>query len=347
MTGERGEAGDPAPSLGKIDATFFERVIYPHLGADRADVTVGPQHGVDFGVLDVGDAALVAATDPLSVLLELGVERAGRLALDIVTTDVAVSGVAPSHATVTLTLPPGMDDGTVADVWQAMATHAADLGIAITDAHVGRYPGVTASWVGGATVFGVGDPANVVRPDGASPGDAIVVATGPAAEVAGLFSWLFPDELGLSDDALAAARERVDDIAATADAMAAHDAGDVTAMHDATEGGIHGGLVEMADGAGARFEVDTDAVPLSPGVAAVCEAVGVDPWRVTSAGSLLMTVAPGDAEAVVAALQARGTPAGIAGTVTEGAGVYVDGERVTKPPMDASWTAMTDLRDED
>jgi hydrogenase expression/formation protein HypE len=347
MTGERGGSDDPAPSLGKVDASFFERVIYPHLGTDRADVTVGPQHGVDFGVLSVEESAVVVATDPLSVLLELGTERAGRLALDIVTTDVAVSGVAPSHATVTLTLPPGMDDGTVADIWRAMATHAADLGIAVTDAHVGRYPGVTASWVGGATVFGVGDPAAVVRPDGATPGDALVVATGPAAEVAGLFSWLFPDELGLSDADLAAARDRVDDIAATADAMAAHDTGDVTAMHDATEGGVHGGLVEMADGAGVRFEVDTDAVPLAPGVEAVCDAVGVDPWRVTSAGTLLLTVAPADAEAVVAALEARGTPAGVAGTVTEGEGVYVDGERVTKPPMDASWAAMADLRGED
>jgi hydrogenase expression/formation protein HypE len=129
--------------------------------------------------------------------------------------------------------------------------------------------------------------------------------------------------------------------------MAAHDAGDVTAMHDATEGGVHGGLVEMADGAGVRFEVDTGAVPLAPGVEAVCDAVGVDPWRVTSAGTLLLTVAPADAEAVVAALEARGTPAGVAGTVTEGEGVYVDGERVTKPPMDASWAAMADLRGED
>lgn len=333
------------PALGKIDAAFFERVVYPRLGADRDDVTVGPQHGVDFGVLTVGDAALVAATDPLSVLPELGIERAGRLALDIVTTDVAVSGVAPSHATVTLTLPPGMGDETVTEIWAAIAAHADDLGVDIVDAHVGRYPGVESSWMGGATAFGVGDPDEVVRPDGARPGDSIVLSTGPAAEVAGLFSWLFPDALDLSADALAAARERIDDIAATADAVAAHDAGAVTAMHDATEGGVHGGLVEMADGAGVRFDIDPAAAPMAPGVEAVCRAIDVDPWRVTSAGSLLLTVPPDRAEGVVAALEARDTPAAVIGTVREGEGVYADGERVTKPPTDASWAAMAALRD--
>jgi hydrogenase expression/formation protein HypE len=339
-------AGDGEPSLGKVDAAFFERVIYPQLGADRTDVAVGPQHGVDFGVLTIGDAALVAATDPLSVLPELGVERAGRLALDIVTTDVAVSGIAPSHATVALTLPPAMSDALVADIWDAIATHAADLGITIMDVHIGRYSGIEGSWVGGATALGVGDAADVVRPDGATPGDVVVLSTGPAAEVAGLFSWLFPDALGLSADDIATARERVDDIAATADAVAAHGAGDITAMHDATEGGVVGGLVEMATGAGVRLDVASEAAPLRPGVEAVCRAIDVDPWRVTSAGSLLMTVAPGDADAVVAALDERGTPAAAIGTVTTGEGVFLDDEPVTAPATDASWAAMAELRDE-
>ena len=331
------------PSLGKVDAGFFDRVLYPNLGADRSDVAVGPRHGVDFGVLDLGEAALVAATDPLSVLPDLGLDRAGRLALDIVTTDVAVSGLAPTHVAVALTLPPGMDAETVAGVRAGLADHAAALGIAVVDASCGRYPGVDASWVGGATAMGLGDPADLVRPDGARPGDAVVLSTGPAAEVAGLFAWLYPDELGLSAADLAAARERVDDIAATADATAAHAAGTVTAMHDATEGGVVGGLVEMATGADVRIDVRTDAAPLQPGVRPVCDALGVGPWRVTSAGSLLATVDPADADAIVTALESRGTPAAVVGRVSAGEGAYLDATRVERPEADASWAAMRDL----
>ncbi len=39
--------------LGKIDRQFFEQHIAPNLGAEREDVAIGPQHGVDFGVIDV------------------------------------------------------------------------------------------------------------------------------------------------------------------------------------------------------------------------------------------------------------------------------------------------------
>lgn len=329
--------------LGKIDAETFERVIAGRLGADRADVTLGPTAGVDFGVFEVGGRAVVTATDPLSFLPALGHERAGRLALDIVLTDVAVSGVAPTHATVSLTLPPALEDDTFEGIWKGIDAHARDLGVSIVSGHTGYYPDIESSWVGGATAFGVGDPEAVVRPDGARAGDAIVVSTGPAAEVTGLFSTLFPDALDLDAETVARARSCVDDIAAVEDALAAHAAGRVTAMHDATEGGVVGGLAEMAAGAGVRIDVEADAVPVREGVTAVCEAAGVDPWRVTSCGTLLIAVDPDDAEAVVAALEARGTPAAVAGRASEGEGLYVDGERAEVPAVDGSWAAFRRL----
>lgn len=331
------------PELGKIDRELFEAVIYPHLGADRDDVALGPTHGVDFGVLSIGGQALVVATDPVSILPELGFERAGRLALDIVLADVAVSGVAPTHVAVSLALPPEMTDDELARTWRGLADHAESLGTSIVAGHTARYAGVDYSWVGGATAMGVGDHDDVVRPDGAEPGDALVIATGPGAEVAGLFSHLFPDELDLPAAALAAARDRLADIETVEDAMAAAAAADLHAMHDATEGGVVGGLVEMARGAGVRFDVDGGAVPRRPGVDAVCERLDVDPWLVTSSGTLLIAVPPEGAEAVVDALAARGTPAAVAGEVTAGEGVYLDGERVTPPPADPSWDAMADL----
>ncbi|MBS3090140.1 hypothetical protein J4433_00010 [Candidatus Pacearchaeota archaeon] len=42
-------------ALGKIDEKFFNKVIYPKLGAEDDKVIVKPQHGVDFGVVDLGE----------------------------------------------------------------------------------------------------------------------------------------------------------------------------------------------------------------------------------------------------------------------------------------------------
>jgi len=330
--------------LGKIDREVFDSVIYPELGADREDVVLGPTHGIDFGVIDVGGEALVMATDPLSVLPDLGFERAGRFALDVVLADVAVSGVLPSHLSVTFTLPPAMTDNELAAMWHGFAERAEELGVSVVTGHTARYSGVDYSWVGGATVLGVGSHADIVRPDGARPGDKLVVGTGPGAEVAGLFANLFPEQIGLSPDRTATAQERLTDTALVEDAMAAANAGAVTAMHDATEGGITGAFIEMADGANARFDVDSEAMPVADGVEAVCDALDIDPWHVSSCGTLLAAVDPADAKDVVGALRDRGTPAAVVGEVTDGQGLYVDGARQSHPGADPSWDAFARLQ---
>ena len=42
------------PELGKIHPEFFNKVIYPRLGNKDPKVIVGPQHGVDVGIVEIG-----------------------------------------------------------------------------------------------------------------------------------------------------------------------------------------------------------------------------------------------------------------------------------------------------
>ncbi len=100
----------------------------------------------------------------------------------------------------------------------------------------------------------------------------------------------------------------------------------------------------MADGAGVRFDVDSDAMPLADGVGALCDALDIDPWHVSSCGTLLAAVDPADADDVVGALRDRGTPAAVVGEVTDGEGLYVDGARQSHPGADPSWEAFASLQ---
>jgi hydrogenase maturation factor len=325
------------PRTGKVSRAFFEEYIAPRLGADRDDVALGPTHGVDFGVLTVDDSAVVTATDPVSVLPELGFERAGTFAVDIVLSDVAVSGIPPSHLTVSLSLPPEMADAEFDRLWSAIDAECRDLGVSVVTGHTARYAGCSFPWVGGATAMAVGDPDDIVRPDGARPGDDLLVTKGPAVEAVGLLTSLFPDAVALSGEDLATAQARLEDASVVRDALVAAAAGNVTAMHDATEGGLLGALHETADAGGVRLSVETDAVPLAPGVETACEALGMDPWRATSSGTLIAAVDPADTDAVVDALEAEGTAVGVVGTVEAGSGVLLDGEPTDPPEGDASW----------
>ena len=63
------------PDIGKISPDFFDEVIYPRLGAKRDDVLVGPSHGVDVGIIRIGDGRVMAVTtDPIYVVPQYGWE---------------------------------------------------------------------------------------------------------------------------------------------------------------------------------------------------------------------------------------------------------------------------------
>ncbi|WP_207586910.1 AIR synthase-related protein [Halomontanus rarus] len=329
--------------LGKIDRAFFDRHVAPNLGADRDDVLVGPQHGIDFGVLEVDESAVVMATDPLSILPALGLERAARFGLDLILADVAVSAVAPSHLSICFTLPPEMDDESFATVWETIHEECRDLGVAVTTGHTARYSECSYPWIGAATVLGVGDRETIVRPDGARPGDRLLLTTGPGAEAVGLLATLFGDEIDLSETVLESARDRFDDVYCVRDALTAAAAGPVTAMHDVTEGGLTGALNEMADGAGVRFEIDRDSVPMQPGIEEVCSHFGINPWHVSSCGSLALAVDPSGVDRVRRALEDRDTVVAEVGRVEAGEGVIVDGETITHPGTDPAWAVYADL----
>ena len=330
---------------GKISREFFRSQIAPRLGADRADVRIGPKHGVDFGVIDVDGTALAIATDPVSILPDLGFERAGRFAVRIVLADVAVSGLDPSHLAISFSLPPDLHDDDFATLWGAIHDECADLGVDIVTGHTARYAGCSFPWVGASTALAVGDHDDIVRPDGAQPGDDLVLTTGPGVEATALFASLFPEQIDCDPAVLDRVAARLDDLDAVRDARTAVEAGAVTAMHDVTEGGLLGALHEMAAGAGVEFAVDRASVPADPDIETLCEVLGMDRWRATSSGSLLVAVDPDSTADVIEALRARGTTAAVIGRADAGSGVVLDGESTQPPDGDSSWPVYEALLD--
>ncbi|MFD1587693.1 AIR synthase family protein [Halorientalis brevis] len=328
--------------LGKVDREFFDEYIYPHLGADRDDVTLGPQHGVDFGAIEVADRAVVMATDPVFVMPSLGFERAAWFAFHILMSDVAVSGLPPTHLSVDFNLPPEITDAEFETVWETFDEEARDLGVSIVTGHTARYAGCNYPMVGGATPIAVGDPDELVRPDGARVGDRVVVTKGPAIEATGLLSIQYESLLEgeLDPETIQNAKDRFYDMSPVKDALTAAAAGPVTAMHDATECGIYGGLFEMGRAAGVRIDIETDRVPVQPGVIEACEFFGIDPWISISEGTLLLTVDPDGVDDVLGALADEGIPAADVGEVRDGSGLVVDGENTDHPGADPFWAAM-------
>ena len=89
-------------------------------------------------------------------------------------------------------------------------------------------------------------------------------------------------------------------------------------LRDPTRGGLTTVLAELAEGAGLGVEIVEDAVPIAPGVRAVCDLLGYDPFALANEGKMLFVVAPEASERVLAALRAHvyGRDAAVIGAVT-------------------------------
>lgn len=323
---------------GKIGPAFFEDHVYPHLGADRADITLGPKHGVDFGLIDVDGTAVACATDPVFVLPELGLDRASWFAVHILLSDVAVSGLTPSHLSVAFNFPPNATEGEMASVMEVFHRETEALGAGIVTGHTARYAGCEYPTIGAGTAMAVGSPDAVVRPDGARPGDRLLITKGPAIETTGILATRFEGRLRseLPDDALDSALERFWDMTPVREASLAADAGPVTAMHDATEGGLLGALHELAAAGDVGLRLECERVPVSPGVEPTCSFFGIDPWATSSSGTLVLTVSPDGSPDVLEALSNAGVPAAEVGEVTDGNGVRIDDRPAERRP-DPFW----------
>ena len=337
---------------GKVTAELFEQVILRRLGARDPDVLVGPQHGVDVGVVRVAEGVAMALTaDPVFIVPAYGWERAAWFAVHILASDASTSGLLLRWMAVDLNLPPEITDDELTALWDAFHRTCADIGLAVVAGHTARYDGCTWPMVGGAVCMASGPEDRYITPAMARPGDAVVVTKGAAIEATALFAATFPERLaeGVGDGVVKAADALFQQMTVVPDATVARRFGlraeGVTSMHDATEGGVLGGLTEVAAASKVGMRIDLAAVPVRPEVRAVCNHVGMDPYTSISEGTLICTVVPRRADGFVEALDVAGIEAAVVGYVTDPSLgtvlVTEDGERpLEHPGLDPFWGAF-------
>lgn len=100
---------------------------------------------------------------------------------------------------------------------------------------------------------------------------------------------------------------------------AALEAGGVRILRDPTRGGVATTLNEFVEGSALTIELEEDAIPVDPAVAAACDLLGLDPLYSACEGRMLAIVSPGQADAVLDALHqtSGGEHAAMIGRVTE------------------------------
>ncbi|MBA7482320.1 Thiamine-monophosphate kinase [subsurface metagenome] len=339
------------PEIGKISPAIFNELIFPRLGAKSEEILVGPQHGVDVGIVEIGDKAVSFTCDPVFIVPEYGWERAAWFAIHIIASDAVTCGLKPRFLSIDLNLPMEMTKEQLEIVWDTMHRECKRLGISVICGHTARYENCHYPMVGGATIVGIGEKNEYVTPKLATTGDKIIITKGPAIEATGIFATMFPQliEKEFGHDFSQRAQQIFYKMSVVEDAMTAVGIGirenGVTAMHDATECGIWGGLYELAQAAGLGVKVEKERIVVEDCVEEICGYFDIDPYVSISEGTLIIACREHKAQEVVEALSQKGIKSSIVGELTEpGSGmVLVEGEREKKlehPIVDPFWKAF-------
>ena len=340
------------PDIGKVSSEIFDEIILPQLGRKRSQILVGPQHGVDVGVADLGNnQVMVTTTDPIFVVPPYGWERSGWFAIHILASDAATSGIAPTYITMDLNLPLSITRQEFEELWSVMHRECDKIGMAIISGHTGRYEGCEYPMIGGATVICIGAKERYVTPNMAQVGDEIIITKGAAIEAAGLFAVTFPQQVAdrYGSEVAEEAEKIFWQMSVVEDALTAVEAGvredGVTAMHDATECGVWGGLVEVAEASKVGMTVEKEKIIVQDNVRKVCDLFKIDPYSSISEGTLIITVKPHKSQEVLKRLKDKGIPASSVGELVEngkGLQLFEDGKSrpLEHPKVDPFWAAF-------
>ncbi|UCH51281.1 MAG: AIR synthase family protein, partial [Chloroflexota bacterium] len=319
--------------------------------AENDGILVGPQHGVDVGIVEIGSKAVSVTCDPVFVVPEYGWQRAAWFAIHIIASDSVTSGLKPKFLSIDLNMPMEITKEQVEVLWEAMHQECKKLGVSIVCGHTARYENCHYPMIGGATMVGVGEKDEYVTPMLASVGDKIIVTKGPAIEATGIFAAMFPQLIEKKFGSVFSNRAQkifykmsVVEDALTAISVGVRQNG-VTAMHDATECGVWGGVYELAQAAGLGMRVWKDKIVIDECVEKICDYFSIDPYASISEGTLIIACREHKAESVVATLSKKGIASSIVGELVEPRHgmILVEGGQERKlehPQVDPFWRAF-------
>jgi hydrogenase maturation factor len=330
-------------TVGKLDPSILRELVFNRLGIQDSRVLLAPNIGEDATVIDFGDRALVVHSDPITG----AVENVGWLAVNVCTNDIATRGIHPLWILTVLLLPEAFTITQLKDITAQIDRASKQLGVAVVGGHSEVTVGINRPII---ITTAIGEAVNkkFVRTSGAKVGDFIIMTKGAAIEGTAILAYelssLLEEKIGKKT--VEKAKKFIKMTSVVKDALTAVEAGEVHAMHDATEGGIAGGLQEIAWASNVGLVAYETKIPVCPETDVICKTLGIDSLKTIRSGTLIIAAKPESAEKIVAALTREGVRASIIGKVTEKKqGAYIirkNGAKLnlSKPIKEELWTAL-------
>ena len=301
-------------SPGKVPSEILEKIVFQNLGAKRKDVLFSSSLGEDAAIVKAGNNVLAVSSDPIT-----GAEEwLGWLVVHVSANDVATRGVQPCWFNSIIMLPKKSTTDRIKKICTQMNRAAKQLNMAIIGGHCEITPGIEHPIVTGCAI-GVAENGKYVTCSNAKAGDKIILTKGTGIEGTAILASDRRTELltVFEKNFVKRAESFFKKISVVKEALTAFKTGGVSAMHDPTEGGVAGGLHELADAAKVGFNVYNEKIMIPSETQKICNHFGVDPLQLISSGSLLIATKEEMAEKIIQNLSKSDVQASIIGEIIE------------------------------
>lgn len=291
--------------VGKLPPAILESLLKKAPTHDQ-NIIIGPGPGLDCAVVDIGDKYLVLKSDPIT----FATDEIGWYLVQVNVNDIATTGAIPRWFLVTVLLPAGDSTANSAmEIVNQVYDTCRALGVSVVGGHTEITHGLGRPILLG-TLIGEVEKQKLITPRGANPGDKILLTKGVPIEATAILAREFPDRLAnrLKPSEIEEAQNflKTPGISVYKDAQLAINAGQVSAMHDPTEGGLAAALWELAEASNKKLIVDLTKVFIPSISTRVCKAFNIDPYAAISSGALLMTTPTDEKEKIRSALKKEG-----------------------------------------
>jgi hydrogenase maturation factor len=277
---------------GKLPGNLLNRLLTDYRTPRDTSVVVGSNYGFDAAALTIGGETLLVKSDPIT----FASSDAARYLVAVNANDIACLGGVPRWMTVVSLLPEGTTRSDVERQFAELQRACGFEGISLIGGHTEITVGIDRPLLIG-TLLGTVGRYGLLKPGMAQAGNDLWLTQSAGIEGTALLASEREDELlaALGPDIVGVAKGLLIEpgISVSRDARALLATGNVTALHDPTEGGVATAIHEIAAASGLGAEIDGAAIPVLPETAAICDHFGIDPLGLLSSGSLLVATPPG------------------------------------------------------
>ena len=297
--------------IGKLNNDQLQSIIMNSINYRRDDVVLRSGIGEDCAGVQFGDDVCLLTTDPITG----AASEVGRLAVHISCNDIASNGAAPIAILLTILAPESTTEADLKLIMTQANEEASKLNVEIVGGHTEITNAVNRIVVS-STAIGKQPIKDLFSNTEVKQGDYIIMTKSAGLEGTGIIAYE-KDELTetFTDEEIREAKDMLDYLSVVKEGIIAGKVG-VTSMHDITEGGLLGAAWEICEGANLGAVIKYESINIPTITQKICDHYEINPLRLISSGTMLMTVDPSKADELLEKLEAEGVPSNIIGAMT-------------------------------